>query len=99
MPLIRALRAWFGRRLEVNEPYQPTPPGMGQQLAPIVWLVVIAFALPLILLLILVGFAYELVVRIDPAGRLGTPLHWASSAAFGIVLAVGVTALILERLR
>ncbi len=102
MPLIKAMRAWIGRRISDTETYYPT----GQmennrtvkQGGPMLGLLILIVGLPLIALLVLIGVVYEAVIRFDARRRLGAGAHWAISSAVGIVLAVGITWLVLRAL-
>lgn len=103
MPLIRAIRAWFGRRMADHDTkYYPggrvEPPSLLVQSAGLIWLAVAVVALPLIALLVLIGLFYEAVIRIDRRLSLPPWLHWATSAGLGIVLAAGIAAVVLDRL-
>lgn len=103
MPLIGALRGWFGSRMADHDTkYYPggrvEPPSLLIQSAGLFWLAIAVVALPLIALLVVVGLLYEAVIRIDRRPSLPSWLHWAISAGLGIILAAGLTVVVLDRL-
>lgn len=95
MPLIRAMRGFFGRRMTVHETYYPSGrmehTGMGAQATQLTWLLIVIIALPLIATLILIGLFYELLLRLDPRRWLDNRLRWAVSGTLGVLVAAGLT--------
>jgi hypothetical protein len=85
MPLIRAIRAFFSRRMAVSEPYVPHDPSVTNY-AGAVMMVLLVLAIPVIAFLVLVGLLYELIARLDVSGRLPNALRWSASTLFGIAL-------------
>ena len=100
MPLIRALRGWMGRRLN-DSTYPGGPPdhaSVSRDTTGAVWLALLIIALPLIGLLVLIGLAYEAVIRIDRRGCLTPPLAWGISSVVGLALVTAVSIGALNRL-
>ncbi len=103
MPLIRALRGWIGRRMEVPEMssphsetyrgdvYHDLGAGAGVNWGGLLWLVLLLVALPLIIFLVSVGIVYEGVIRVDRSRRLPSAAHWTLATAGTIAVAVLVS--------
>lgn len=91
MPLIRGIRAWFGRRMSDATTYASYAGdgGMALSAASWLWLVVLIILIPVIAVLVLIGLIYELVIRVDQR-RLGSTVEWALSSAAGLVVLLGL---------
>ena len=97
VPLIRAMRGFFGRRMAVHETYYPDgriqQTGVGAQATGITWMLIVIIAIPLLATLVLIGLFYEVIRRLDGA-RLDNRLRWALSTGLGILVAAGFAILL-----
>jgi len=98
MPVIRGIRAWFGRRMSDASMYGMAAADGGTSMGSASWLWLIAFivALPLIAVLVLIGLIYELVIRAD-RHALGKTTEWVVSSGLAIALLIGVYWVLVRR--
>lgn len=95
MPLIRAVKAFFDRRLQTADPYGGRGPDYGTmaasgQAAAVLWLVAAAIAVPVVALLVVIGLAYEAVSRADRGRRVPDRVRWLMGVAIGVALLVAI---------
>ena len=90
MPLLRAIGAWFDRRVRDAEIYGTVAAdgGMSQGAMVWVWFLIFIMALPLLAFLGLIGLIYEVIIRLDE-GRLGKAIEWAVSSAVALLVVFG----------
>ena len=100
MPLIRALRGWMGRRMAVTETSYPVGrldhAGWGSEATGLTWLVLWLIGLPVIAAILLIGLAYEIVIRVDGA-RLPEFLRWTIASGLGLTVVAAVTVAVIDR--
>lgn len=96
MPLIIGIRNWFRRRMADATLYVPADGGQTLGSTSWLWLVVFILLIPFVAVLVLVGLAYEVFVRID--GRLReTAIAWALSSAAAVALLLGLYIVFVSR--
>lgn len=98
MPLIRAIRKWFGRRLSDATMYGTTAAdgGASMSIASQLWLMAFIVLIPVIAVLVLIGLMYELVIRVD-GRRLDVFYEWALSSALALALLAGLFVVVVSR--
>jgi hypothetical protein len=96
MPLIRAVREWIARRVQVREPYYPTRAPETTAWGGMFWIVLVLIGLPLIALLFVIGLVYEGVIRIDGRRVLPGAAHWTIAAAIGVAIGLAAGVLVLS---
>jgi hypothetical protein len=102
MPLIRAVRGWMGMRMAVTETGYRVGrldhAGWGSEATALTWLVLVVVALPVIAAIVVIGFAYELVVRLDRRGHLPELMRWSVGGGFGLALVTGIAVALVKAL-
>jgi hypothetical protein len=107
MPLIRAIGRFFNRRMSVDVPGEQygdliraeTRADLGGGAGSLgasgmVWAVIMLVALPLIVLLVLIGLLYEVIVHVG-GRRLPAAMDWLIASAVAIAIVGGALWLVL----
>jgi hypothetical protein len=105
MPLIRAIRDFIQRRMQVPEMSSPHSEtfrgdvyhdlggGAGLNWGGILGIVLLLIALPVIAFLVMAGVVYEGVIRVDRSRRLPSAAHWTLSLAITLI-GLGIIAMV-----